>query len=280
MNNKAVTLSAVMALLAVFFVQSYVESIENEAKKKFGTEVMVVKAKKDIAEQETINETHIELAPIPKRFLEPSAISFSQEEADNKEAAKVIRSLVGAVAVVPIREGEQIAYNKLTEPSIRTGLSPQIAPGRRAIAVPVSEVSGVSKLVKPGDRVDLVAVLDMGGGKQNKIAKTVLQDVVVLSVGRNVTNNVARLLEQDPYGNTPRVKSLTQDSSFTSVTLEVEPNQAQALALVMANNDNAITLSLRNNDDTERVGMEAVTFEDVLGAEAARLQRVPAGGRR
>ena len=182
------------------------------------------------------------------------------------------------VAIIPIKKGEQITYNKITEPSVRTGLASQIAPGRRAIAIPVNENSGVSKLIKPGDRVDLIAVIDLGGGKDNKIAKTILQDVVVLSTGKSVANNVARVIEADPYGGKDRVRSLAEDTGFGTVTLEVEPQQAQTMALILSNGDSALTLSLRNNDDTERNNVAATVFQDILGADAARI-RAPAGKR-
>ncbi len=279
MNNKAVTLSLIMGVLAVFFVQSYVASIEEEARKKFGTEVLVIKAKKDILEQETINETDLEFALMPQSFREPGVIYFEGKREEDGEARKALKDLAGMVAVVPIKKGEQLTYNKIVSPSIRTGLAPQVAPGRRAIAVPVNEISGVSKLVKPGDRVDLIAVLDAGGGKENKVAKTILQDVVVLAVGRNVTNNVSRLVERDPYNGKEKIRSLTTDSNFSSVTLEVEPRQAQLLALVMSNGENAVTLSLRNNDDTERVPIEAMSLLEALGPDAARIQRRPTGTR-
>ena len=276
MNNKALTLSLFIAVFAIFMVNSYVSSIEDGARKKFGTEVLVVKAKRDIKEQETINETLLELSLVPKKFLEPASVYFEKSEED-KETSRSMKALAGAIAIVPIRKGEQITYNKMTEPGIRTGLSPQIAPGRRAMSIPVSEITGVAKLVKPGDRVDLIAVIDMGGGKENKIAKTVLQDIVVLAVGRNVTNNVARLVELD--GGKEKVKSLTEDFSFNSVTLEVEPLQAQTLALILGG-DGAITLSLRNNDDTERTVLNSTMQGDILGADASRVQRAVAGGRR
>lgn len=279
MNNKALTLSLVMAVLAVFFVQSYVSSIEDEAKKKFGTEVLVLKAKKDIKEQETINETMLDFDLIPKRFLEPASVSFQGKKEPDKDTERERKSLAGWVAMVPIRKGEQITYNKLTEPGIRTGLASQITPGKRAVALPVNEVSGVAKLVKPGDRVDVIAIMDTGGGKENKIAKTVLQDVVVLAVGRNVTNNVPRLVENDPYTGKEKVKALGDDASFASVTVEVEPQQAQTLALIMANGENAVTLSLRNNDDTDRIGVGVTAVSDVLGADSSRNQRLPAGKR-
>jgi pilus assembly protein CpaB len=277
MNNRALTLSLVMAALAVFFVNSYVQSIEDSAKKKFGTEILVVVAKRDVREMETIDETMITLKLIPKDFKEPAAISYAKKSEDDKEATKSMKGLVGAVAVVPIKQGEQITYNKLTEPSMRTGLSPQIAPGRRAVAIPVNEVTGVSKLVKPGDRVDLIAVMQLGQGKEGRISKTLFQDIVVLATGRAVSNNVARVLEQDPYTGKERLKPLTEDASFASVSVEVEPAQAQMLTLVMSNPDNQLFISLRNNDDTDRTQLLSTGFEDLVGPDAKRL---PAGGPR
>jgi pilus assembly protein CpaB len=275
MNNKAVTLSLLMAVIAIFFVQSYVESIEDEAKKKFGTQELVVTAKNDIKEQATITEKDLELTLVPKKFRQPGSIAL--ESSDDKEKSKTMKDLDGTVAIVPIRKGEQITYNKLTQPSVRTGLSPQIAPGRRAISVAITEMSGVGKLLKPGDRVDVITVMSTGPNKQDKISKTLLQDVIVLAVGKNVTNNVARLVEMD--GGREKVKSLSEDTNFQSVTLEVEPGQAQALALITGNAENALILSLRNNDDTDRVVLDGVTPEDIMGSDAGRMRRLPAGQR-
>ncbi len=276
MNNRALTLSLVMAVFAIFFVESYVSSIEEEGRKKYGTQVLVIVARKDIKEMDTINETMLEFKSIPKTFLEPAAISLDKKDTskdgdDDKINSKALKELAGTVAIVPIKKGEQLTYNKVTEPSLRTGLAPQISPGKRAIAIPVNETSGVAKLVKPGDRVDLIAVVDMGGGKENKIAKTVLQDVVVLSIGRYVTNNVARTLEADPSGGKDRVRSLAEDYSFSSVSLEVEPAQAQMIALLLSS-DNTMILSLRNNDDLDRGNFPTTALSDVLGADMTRFK--------
>jgi pilus assembly protein CpaB len=279
MNNRALTLSLVMAVMAVMFVQSYVSSVEDDARKKYGAQILVVTSKKDIRESETINQSHLELKLIPKKFLEPAAVYFEKNEED-KETQQSLKNLAGSgnVAVVPIRKGEQITYNKMTDPGIRTGLAPQIAPGKRGMSLSISDVTGVSKLVKPGDRVDLITIIDTGGGKEAKMSRILLQDIVVLATGRNVTNNVARVVEADPFTGKDKYKSLAEDFSFTTVTLEVDPYQAQALALVMNNGDNAIVLSLRNNDDTERVNYPGLTILDVLGPDAARIPRKPAGG--
>lgn len=280
MNNRALTLSVLMGLIATYFVYSYVSSIETEARRTYGTEFTVIKAKKDIKEMETINVTHLQLDTVPKHFLEPAAIYFEKKEddSDNKVPMKTMNDLAGAVALVPIKKGQQISRNQITEPSIRTGLAPQVAPGHRAVTVMVNETTSVAKLVKPGDRVDLLAVLDMGSGKETKLARTILQDVVILAVGRSVTQNVPRVVEADSDGGgKTKIRTLTEDFSFSSVTLEVEPVQAQILALITANSDNTLSLSLRNNDDTDRVSVPSFTLYDILGPDAARM-RMPAGG--
>jgi pilus assembly protein CpaB len=279
MNNKAFTLSLVMAVLAVFFVSSYVTSIEDATKVKFGTEVLVVVAKHDIKEMETLNDTAWELQIKPKKFVEPTAVYFEGKKPSDEKVTDSLRTLVGTVAIVPIKMGEQITFNKLAQPSVRTGLSSQVTPGRRAIAINVSETSGVAKLIKPGDRVDVLAVVDMGGGKENKISKTILQDVVILATGHNVTNNAPRQVEQDAFGGKERIRSFTEDTTFASVTLEVDPAQAQQIA-VLTNTDSALILTLRNNDDSERSNVGSTTLSDVLGGDLSRVQRAVAGVRK
>ncbi len=282
MNNRALTMALFIAGISVFLVSSWVGDVENRAKTRYGTKVMILKAKVDIKESQTITAEMLGVDEIPKTFKEPSAIIFEIVVKDGQDAdeelKKSLRALEGTVAIVPIKKGEQITYNKITEPGIRTGLSPQVAPGRRAIAINVSNQSSVSKLIKPGDRVDVIAVLDMGGGKDSKIAKTIMQDVVVLSVGQNVTNNIPRKLEMD--GNKATYRSLSEDSSFDTVTIEVDPEQAQVVALVAGNGENALTLVLRNNDDTERKNFGSIMMSDVLGADSGRIQRNTAGQQR
>ena len=283
MNKSAVTLSALMGGLAYLLVSSYVDSFEAEVRRRFDVEVFVYKAREDIKEQSTLLPEMVERVTIPKNFLEPGAVTSdpSEEEkakADGKKLRNPMEDLAGSIVLVPIRKGEQITLSKITEPGIRSGLSPQIAPGKRAVSIPVGEVTGVAKLVKPGDRVDVIAVIDAGGGKENKLVRTLLQDAAVLAVGRSITNNAPRIIEQDPMGGgKQRVRSLAQDFSFASITLEVEPSDAQKVALILATGEAAMTISLRNNDDSERPAMSSLTLQDVLGSDAGRVLRAPAG---
>ena len=273
MNSRAMTLSVIMAAIAVMFVMSSVSSIEEEAKKKFGDDVTVLVAKADIKEMDSITDAQIEPVSIPKRFVEPSAIAFNVPvKADSADYAMETKRIIGQVAVVPIKKGEQLSLNKITEANMRTGLAPQITPGKRAMAVSVDETSSVSKLLKPGDRVDVIAVLDLGGNNQ-KIAKTVLQDVVILAVGRYITNNLARKVDIDAGSGKEKVRSLSEFDGYNSVTLELDPPQAQMVAAIAGGAANKLILTLRNNDDTDRTTLNGVRALDSLNDV-----RAPASG--
>ena len=164
---------------------------------------------------------------------------------------------------------------------MRTGLAPQVAPGKRAIAISAGEIETVGKLVKPGDRVDVIVVLNTavaaGGDSSNaKIAKTYLQDAVVLAVGRNITNNLARIVESDGPNGKIYIKSLNDFDGYASVTIEVDPAQAQGLAVVMADPMNKIFLTLRNNDDTDRNNLNVVRKNDLLNGDIRMpAQQIP-----
>ena len=275
MNSRAMSLSVVMAGIAVFFVMSSVSSIEDQTKQKFGDDVTVLVAKEDINETSTILDNMIEPKSIPKRFVEPSAIAFTTVvKEDSSDYAMETKRVIGYVAVVPIKKGEQLSLNKITEANMRTGLAPQVTPGKRAISIPVDEFTSVAKLIKPGDRVDLIAVMDLGGGagaRENKVAKTVFQDIAILAVGRNITNNIARKVELDQATGKYKSRSLNEYDGFSSVTLELDPAQAQLLVAIAGGNSNKIFLTLRNNDDTDRTALNVSR-----AADAAVDSRVPA----
>lgn len=276
MNSKALVISLGMATLAVVMIKGYVESVEEAGKKDLGSQFLVIVAKQDIKEMETITEKSLEYRQVPKKFMEPGAISADPNDKDETARGKDLKRFAGTIAIVPIRKGEQISFSKLSEPSVRTGLSPQVSPGRRAVAVQVNDITGVAKLVKPGDRVDLIGVFDMGAGRENKFAKTVLQDVVVLAVGKSVTNNPSRTLDIDPFTGKEKVRSLTEDVSFNTVTIEVEPGQVPALALLQSGTEAQLFLSLRHHDDDERVNTGTIGLRDLVPESGRGGGRLPA----
>ncbi|MEW6058286.1 MAG: hypothetical protein AB1540_16920, partial [Bdellovibrionota bacterium] len=79
MNNKAFTISMMLAGMAVFMIWSYISTKEQEIKATYGTETAVVVAKRDIAELSEIYDNMVEIVSKPKRFLEPGKTTSKEE---------------------------------------------------------------------------------------------------------------------------------------------------------------------------------------------------------
>jgi pilus assembly protein CpaB len=260
MNNRAFTISFIVAVLAVSMVYSYVSATEEEFKKQYGTEKAVVVAKKNIKELDILDESNLTLINVPSKFVQPGTSS-------------TINDFKSALAIAPINEGEQITRTKVTQLGARTGLARQIAVGKRAMTIRIDDNSGVAKLIKPGDRVDVLATIDPSGSG-NKLfleSRTILQDVLILATGKFVTNTVPGILESDPFK--PENKTtvgLSSYTQFSNITLEVDPFQAQTLYYAQKNLD-GIYLSLRNNDDNVKEELGKTMMKDLMGKDGGAV---------
>jgi len=271
MNNRAFTISFVVAALAVSMVYSYVSSTEEAYRLQYGTEVPVVVAKKNIQELEILDDTNLAEINVPSTFKQPGTMGSR-------------KAFFGALAVAPIMKDEQITRSKVTQLGTRTGLARQVAVGKRAVTISISDQTGVNKLIKPGDRVDVLTSTDPTGtgNKLNVEIRTILQDVLILATGKYVTNTVPGILEVDPAKSDRKTKvNFSEYHQFGSVTLEVDPYQAQMLVFAAKHSD--IYLSLRNNDDNTKEDLTRVRMAEVMGkdgasaiAGAAQQQRAPA----
>ena len=85
-------------------------------------------------------------------------MSPKQKKEDDKvkQYSMEIQRVIGNVALVPIKKGEQLSLNKITEPNMRTGLASQFAPGKRAMTLSVDETTSVGKLIQPDDQVIVI----------------------------------------------------------------------------------------------------------------------------
>jgi pilus assembly protein CpaB len=267
-NNETRTLwiSVISALFAVFLLYSYTQEKSAELQKKFGAKQRVVVAIADINEMETVDETQIDIVEKPVDFIEPNAFTD-------------IESVVGLIALAPVKKGEQILQTKLVKPGVMTGLSLQVSPSKRAIALPVNEVNSVAKMIKPGDRIDLVAALDVGKGvQQHREVKTLMQDVVVLSTGMKVMNELPAMVERQ--GKDEWVKSLRDDMTFTTVTIEASPEESQDLIYILSTSPGSLFMTLRHPTDHTKKRMPESTIESLLGKVSTEMlnlqQRAPA----
>lgn len=263
-ESRTLWISVISALFAVFLLYSYTQEKSAELQKKFGAKQRVVVVTKDINEMETIDETMLSVEEKPVDFLEPGA--FNDPE-----------PAVGMIALAPIKKGEQLLESKVVKPGPITGLSLQVSPSKRAVAVPISETNAVGKLIKPGDRIDIVAALDVGKGvAQRREVKTIMQDVVVLSTGMRIVNDLPASLEK--AGGSWNVIPLRDDMNFTSITVEASPEESQDLIYILSTSPGSLFMTLRHPSDHTKKRFPESTIESLLGKVSQEMlnMRAPA----
>lgn len=250
-ETRTLWISVASALFAVFLLYSYTQEKSADLLKKFGAKQRVVIAAKDINEMETIDDTMLQTVERPVDFIEPKALT-------NPENA------IGQVALAPIKKDEQILESKIMRPGPGTGLSLQVSPSKRAVAIPIDEMRGVAKLLKPGDRIDVISALDIGkGADQKREVKTLLQDVVILATGLKIANELPRLFETS--GKETYIRNLRSDTNFSTITIEVDPKEAQDLIYILSTSPGSLFLALRHPSDRAKTRLPVSTIEGVLG---------------
>jgi len=146
----------------------------------------------------------------------------------------------------PIAGHEPVLPARLSGPGARPSVAAEIAPGFRAYAIRVSDVSGVGGHALPGDRVDVVLMRNLSTDDRRKVlsSEVVLQNIRVLGVDLN-----ADLTSAKPA--TPN-----------TATLEVAMRDAQKLA--MAAELGTLSLALRGSGMAEVTPTTTLDVADVV----------------
>lgn len=151
-------------------------------------------------------------------------------------------------AMRSIEVNEPILPRSVSGKGGRLSASGLIGADMRAVAVPVTDVSGVAGFVASGDRVDVFVTRQVKSGigasiVEQNITDMLLQNVRVLAVGQDA----------DEAKSKPEV--------VRTATLEVTPMQAQKIAL--AQTVGSLSLSLRGIADAVQAPLRTVTLNDL-----------------
>jgi len=176
-------------------------------------------------------------------------VNYSEKDAP-KGVIRKPADAANRVVLFPLLANEPILASKLSGTTSMEGLSSTIDPGFRAVAVQITDQSGVAGLIQTNSRVDVL--FTRPGTMTEASTSTILQNVKVLSVGR-----------LNPTG-TP-VDPRAQRSPV--VTLVLLPEDAQKLEL--AKNEGKISLSLRNPTDNSRAEATGPMTTEVLDPNLA-----------
>ena len=265
----------IAAMLAFFKLQSIDEPVVVQ-----GDFFIKLAPGVSLAAGERLNFDSLESVEIPAEFTELTRIAVPYTSATEAWFAE------NNVRVSQdISEGAFVLHEHLIDdPDSR--FATVISEKSRAISIPVSQASAVSYFIQPGSRVDLLVTFEVeyrqvitedtarGGtsfavqsgarsgdenandgqtsgnfftskkAEERSVTRTMLQNMLVLAVGRATTRN--------SYLNT---------DGYSTVTLDVTPEEAELLTFLMSENRGVFNLVLRNPTDTEIAEIDDVDWD-------------------
>lgn len=228
-SRRPLVVACVAGFAAFLLAAGYLSSREEDIL-SLAEPLDVVVASHDIAAGEMIDDGMIQVVPIPRRFVQPGAIS------------KIIDT-AGRVAAIPIRAGTQITPASARRPSEIRSIAGLVPAGRRAFSISLDDTPGISKLLKPDDTVDVLATFDLG--HESSVRRTtiaVVEGTQVLATGTEIADSLPdppRESKGKIFGNSSPYQMGAQRST---VTLAVTPAEAQSLAFAQVSGVLAIAL--------------------------------------
>lgn len=239
--------------LAAFGARGYIdETIATEKARLVPRQetVQVVVARADLRGGDVVSADTMAVRDIPKDFVPSSAIRPERFEA-----------LVGSRLSASMRGGEPLLAGLVDGGEVST-FSSKVRAGIRALTIAVDEINSLSGMLQPGDRIDLLWSIKPSqaapgaAGPRAELTAPLMQDLLVLATGRQVR-------PAGPDGAAPR--------SFTAITVEVSPDQAQKL--VVAQRNGKLTATLRNPNDRAPAERKSMDIDALLGLRNGTLER-------
>ena len=227
---SALGVGGLAAMSTKNYIAQKIESIE--AKDKGKAMVKVVVAKQDLDKGSVLSGENMATRDIPKEWVHSDAITPDQfNRAD------------GARLALPANAGEP-GVGAQVENEKAGSFSTKLEMGRRAVTLPVDEISSISGMLAPDDLIDIIVSVQKDS---RSYTFTLLQSMRVLATGTKVS-------QTDEEG---------KPSTFTTVTLDTSPEDAKKL--IAAREVGRITALLRSPTDAASVSLSRAEANDLLG---------------
>lgn len=235
--------AVILALIAVVVAWQAIRMREQEVTRGWQLQDVIV-ASSDIQPGSFLSNDSVAVDKMPRKFIYESVLVPADMEV-----------ALGREVVVPIKRGEPIHWYQLQGIRSLERLSKAVRKRGRAISMDVNERSAVGNWVRPNDHVDVLGTFRDPNSNQ-MVAVTLLQNVIVLATG----------------GLTAATQTTRSESSYSTVTLLVLPEEAEIL--VLAQELGSLYLSLRNAEDISLFEERARTTIQTLltGERVKKLQ--------
>ncbi|GAB3339077.1 Flp pilus assembly protein CpaB [Marilutibacter aestuarii] len=235
----AIVLGLIAALLSVSYIQERVAEATAAARVKVA-ETEVVVSRRNLEIGDTIAESDMVTRTVPVDFVPADAVTT-----DNYAGFidRMVRS--------PIKQGTPLSASALVP--MYDKFSHVIVPGKVGYTLSVNENNSISGMIAPGDRVDILLTYDAdanaGDGpkvKQGERVAPLLENITVLATGTRI-------------GDLPDGADST---AFSSVTLELDPDQAELLTVGQKAGE--VRVLLRNHEDNTPFGLSGISEKTLM----------------
>lgn len=245
-KNALFIVGAVLfGLLAAFLSVSYVQQKADEAKAaatpQQRPEMQVVVPTRNIAPGEVLQSSFLSGRSVPVDFVPADAILPGEFE-----------QYVGRATRFALKQGVPISAGALI--STIDQFSRAVTPGAVAYTFSVNENNSISGMISPGDRIDMLMTYSPDESEQEKAAGVpregdrvvpLLENILVLATGTALENAPGEIA-----------------SGYSSITLELDPQQAEQLTI--AQESGKMRVVLRNLDDRTPFGLMGLTERGLL----------------
>ena len=237
-----VILGVVAATCAALLVGTLRTGSSDSSGKNSSSNIEVATAKTSMPAMTVITLEHVVMEEVAKENL-PEGRLFSPSQ------------VIGKVLAIPVVKGQVLTDKCFVTEGTGAHLAAALPYGMRAVSVNLSSKAIPDELLLyPGCVVDVLVSFKLSSAERNKgqaISTTMLRGVQVLAVaGNSVVSKQGA--EAD---NTAKAR---RTGSLVTITLMVDPKQAEALQL--ASDNGSISLAIRNPLDKKQVDMEATVL--------------------
>jgi len=195
--------------------------------------------------------------------------------------------VVGRTVTTQLVKGQLLDANAFSSSTVNPDVARLLDPGKRAIAVPVDQVSGVGTLLKPGDRVDVVLALTEEQTAKNPITveKAPTKEGQPLVTVRNyetidalLSNTTVKVLVEnlriigtllpppsgEPDPNAPTGPTYGGGAGTQLVLLEVNPQQAELIRFTQLDGNLSLVLRAPGDAEAEPVKTTGITVRELV----------------
>ena len=240
-----IAVAGVCGLASFFLMKSIVNKPREVQREVYTDAAEVLVARSDIALGTVTTDASFRWQVWPQDAVPPGAVT---RRADGNSA----RDLAGGIARAPILANEPITRIKLVKAGEGGVLASILPQGMRAISTKITDDTAVGKMILPNDHVDVILTRrQRGKGGDEHISETLFSNVRVLAIGQQLD-----------------VKEGKKGADGTTATLELNPDQAEQLALSKSMGE--ISLALRSIADFSRDGVGTSEPKIAKGKDTSR----------